>query len=148
MKKHALWMLAAGLLLAADAPKDDAVKKELTKADGLWQVVSFEIDGNKLGDDEAKAIKMTIKEGKYHAKSMDNTVSRGLLVLNPSKKPTEVDIKPEEGDNQGQTMPGIYELKDDDLKICFAPPDKTRPTKFQSEAGSGHNLIVFKRVKS
>ena len=54
----------------------------------------------------------------------------------------------EEGAASGETQLGIYEIKDDMLKICFAKPDKPRPTEFSAEEGSGNTLVVLKRLKS
>ena len=31
--------------------------------------------------------------------------------------------------------------------FCFARPGKERPSTFESKEGSGHNLLVLKRVK-
>jgi len=147
LRLHALLILAVGFLVAADAPKEDAAKKELKKSEGTWQVVSFESDGNKLGDDEAKQVVMVVKDGKYTVKMMDNVVSKGTMKIDPAKNPKTIDVMPDEGENAGQTMLGIYELKDDEQKICIATPDKKRPTKFDGDAGTGQILIVFKRVK-
>ena len=44
-------------------------------------------------------------------------------------------------------MLGIYEIEGDTQKVCFAPPEKERPTKFESESGSGLMLITSKRAK-
>ena len=43
---------------------------------------------------------------------------------------------------------GIYELKDDELKWCFVPPDSgERPTSFASQAGTSQILATLKREK-
>ena len=44
-------------------------------------------------------------------------------------------------------MLGIYELKDDELKICFAKGGGERPTEFLSKAGTEQSLVVLKREK-
>ena len=45
MRRRGLLLIAAGLLIAADAPKDDATKKEPAKLLGTWRVQSAERDG-------------------------------------------------------------------------------------------------------
>jgi hypothetical protein len=43
---------------------------------------------------------------------------------------------------------GIYELKGDDLKICFVHGGGgERPTDFASKEGTAQSLIVLKREK-
>ena len=44
-------------------------------------------------------------------------------------------------------MLGIYALKGDELKECFAPPGKPRPETFATDADNGRFLHVWKRVK-
>ena len=141
MKAHALMIVVAGLLIAADA-KDDA-KKELAKLQGVWQVTSMEVDGQKAGEDEVKQVTVVIKDDQYSLKQQDNAVNQGTLILDTSKKPMAVDIKPKEGDNSGEVMKGIIEVKGDTQKVCWARPDKMRPTKFESE--DGVTLVVLKK---
>lgn len=143
MKLHALFAVAVGLLLAADA-KDDA-KKELKAMEGTWQVTSMENDGQKTPEEEAKQFKVILKGNEYTLKQLDNTVNQGTFKIDPSKKPKTIDIMPKEGDNTGATMKGIYELKGDTQKACWGSPDKDRPTKFSSEGG--YTLIVYKKIK-
>jgi uncharacterized protein (TIGR03067 family) len=144
MKLRLLGLIAVGLLLAADDTKkaDEAAKQ----IEGAWQGVSLEQDGNK--NDDANNFTVKIKEGKYEVKMGDDTTGKGKLTLDPTKKPHALDIMVEEGANSGQTQLGIYEVKDDMLKICFAVPDKPRPTEFSAKEGSGNTLVVLKRRKS
>jgi len=48
MKLHALLLVAVGLMIGADAPKDDAAKKELKKLEGSYVMISGEEKGDKL----------------------------------------------------------------------------------------------------
>jgi|SRR5579884_877257 len=143
MKLQLLGLVVVSLLLAADDTKkaDEAAKK----IEGDWQGVSLEQDGNK--NDDAENFTVKIKDGKYEAKMGDETSGKGKLKLDPSKKPHAIDIMVEEGAASGQTQLGIYEVKDDMLKVCFAQPDKPRPTEFSAKEGSGNTLIVLKRRK-
>jgi uncharacterized protein (TIGR03067 family) len=66
--------------------------------------------------------------------------------LDPAKKPKTIDMTAEKA-KQEQVL-GIYELKDDDLKLCFAKGGGERPTEFISKAGTNQTVIVLKRVKA
>ena len=59
MRLHTLMALTVGLLVAADAPKDEAAKKDLEKLQGTWALVSAERDGKRLPDAEVKKTKIT-----------------------------------------------------------------------------------------
>ena len=147
MRLHALVVMAAGLLIGADAPNDDAVKKEVEKLQGAWATLSIEADGQKVTDEEKiKTRKLTTKGDKYTLKVGDETV-QGTIEINPAKKPKTIDVKPDSGSNKGKTLLGIYQLEGDNLKICLAPPGKDRPAEFASNAGTGHQLVVYKREK-
>jgi hypothetical protein len=52
-----------------------------------------------------------------------------------------------EGQFEGKTMLGIYDLQGDTLRFCFADPGKERPTNFTTKAGDGRTLSVWKKAK-
>ena len=145
MKRHALLVLAVGFLLAADS-KDEDIQKEIKKLNGTWVVTSFTMDGNKVPEDDVAKFKLVLEGKKYTLKQEDNVVSKGTTKIDPSKKPKTIDISPE-GDGEGSTWPGIYEIDGDSYKVCYNAGGKDRPAKFAAESGSGFNLIVFKRAK-
>ena len=144
MKLGWLGLIVVGLLLAADDAKKTS--KAAKQIEGKWQGVSLEQDGNK--NEDAKNLTVTIRDGKYEVKMGDERIGKGMLKIDAAKKPHGLmDIMVEEGDNAGQTQLGIYEVRRGRLKICFAPPDKPRPSEFSAKEGSGNTLVVLKRVK-
>jgi uncharacterized protein (TIGR03067 family) len=68
------------------------------------------------------------------------------FVLDPAKEPCAIDLTMREGKPKAETSQGIYALDGDLLKICFAPPGKTRPVNFTPAPGSGEMLFVLKRA--
>jgi uncharacterized protein (TIGR03067 family) len=140
-----LMVLMVGLLIAADGPQDDAAKKELKTFQGTWVLVSAERDGKKASDE--KAIRLVIMDTKYSLTQESSAVigHRGAFLLDPAKKPKATDVTVTEGPEKGKTFLGIYELSNDDYKVCFAPAGKERPTEFSSK--SGNLLQVWKREK-
>jgi uncharacterized protein (TIGR03067 family) len=128
------------------AAPQDAAKDDLKKMDGTWTLVSGEEEGQKLSDSTLKTAKAVIKGDKHDVKVGDKTYV-GTHKVDPSKKPKTIDAMDTEGTNKGKTSLGIYELKDDEFKVCFAPPGKERPKEFTTKAGSGNILHVWKREK-
>jgi uncharacterized protein (TIGR03067 family) len=146
MKLRWLCIVAAGLLVAAEDQKDDA-KKDLDKLQGTWKAESAEADGNALPDEVVKQMKLVVKGDKYTftAGPMEE---KGTLKLDPSKKPAEVDIMIEEGEDKGKTQLGLYQLDGDTFKICFGRAgEKERPKELAAKAGSGTGMFVLKREK-
>jgi uncharacterized protein (TIGR03067 family) len=133
--------------LAADSA-EEAIKKDRKLYQGTWQVVSLEVDGNKAPEADAKKIKVINEsDGKWAIEVDGVVVGRGTSRIDPAKKPKTIDLTGTEGEGKGKTSLGIYELKKDRRKVCFAQADRERPTEFASTAGSGHILVILERVK-
>jgi uncharacterized protein (TIGR03067 family) len=142
----AMAILATSLLLGADAPKNDRTREELDKLKGTWGLVSSETDGNKASADEIKKIKLVFAGATLTVRQGDKSAESDV-VLRPDKKPKQIDLIPGDGPDKAKTVPGIYELDDDNLKLCLSKPGKQRPAEFGTKADSGRVLIVLKRGK-
>jgi uncharacterized protein (TIGR03067 family) len=130
------------------AAKDKAIQQDRKTYTGTWQVVSLEVNGNKSSDEDARKITVENQaDGTWIIKVDDKEVSRGTSTIDPTKKPKTIDFVPATGDSQGRTHLGIYELTEKTRKLCFAEPDKERPTEFSAQAGTGHVLVTFERQK-
>jgi uncharacterized protein (TIGR03067 family) len=134
--------------LFAGEPKDAAAKKELATFQGTWVLQSSDRDGKKVPQEGSK-IKLIITGNNFRLSQESSAVigHKGTFALDPSKKPKTTEVTVAEGPDKGKTFRGIYELSDDDYKVCFAPPGKERPKEFVSKPESGHILQVWKREK-
>jgi uncharacterized protein (TIGR03067 family) len=146
-----LCLPVAALLLAAAVarPQDEASKSDLKKMEGTWKVTLHEMEGKKTTDEEnAKAdVKLVIKASKYALSIGGKEIAAGTIKLDASKKPSTIDALTTSGPQEGKTMQGIYEVKGDEMRVCFAQPGKERPTAFSTKEGSGHLLLGYKRIK-
>ena len=155
MKRCAIMPIAAGLLLAAAGPlpaaddaKEEAIKKDRMRYEGTWQVVTLEIDGNKSDEQDARKITVVNEaDGKWTLEVDGKVIARGTSEIDPTKKPNSIDLTETEGDDKGKTALGIYELGDDERKVCYAKAGMERPADFSAPAGSGRILAVLKRLK-
>jgi uncharacterized protein (TIGR03067 family) len=66
--------------------------------------------------------------------------------LNPAKTPKTIDATQTFGGPKGTKYAGIYDLKDDTLRICFG--EKGRPKDFTAKKGSGRSSDVWKRASN
>ena len=118
------------------------------KYEGTWQVVSLEIDGNKTDEQDAKKITVVNEaDGKWRLEVDGKVIARGTSEIDPTKKPKAIDLTETEGDDKGKTALGIYEIGDDERKVCYAKAGMERPDDFSAPAGSGRILAVLKRLK-
>lgn len=144
-----LQVLAVTLLVAADAPADDAVKKELDNLQGTWVATAGEAGGQTFLDDQLKAMKFVVQGNKYTFTMKETTEhpEKGILKPDPAPSPKALDIEITEGPEQGKTQKAIYELDGDTLKICFAQAGKDRPTEMSAKGEQAQGLLTFKREK-
>jgi len=140
-------VLVLGHLASAHA-EDDAVKDEMKKLQGTWVRVSVDVAGKKTGDGKkpaGEAVTLTIKGDKYG----DET-----FTLDPTKSPKHINVSTVDDKGNAITLPGIYELNDGVLKLCFPFPFEgkfdqigKRPTEFGSKRGGNDVLEVYKLEK-
>ncbi len=143
MRARLLLLVAAGLLVAADTPNDDA-KKELDKFKGTWKATAGAQDGKPFPDEDLKTLVLTFAGDKYTAKYKDQTEA-GTMKLDPAKK--QIDLNITDGEDKGKKQYGLYAVDGDTLKLCFAMPDKERPKEMAAKEGSEHVLVTLKREK-
>lgn len=98
-------------------------------------------------DEVLKDAVRVVEGDKFFIKKGDKTLRAATMKLDPTKNPKWIDIIFTEGPEKGKTRLGIYGLEGDTQKICYGDLDKNRPTEFVSKPGTGHRLVVFKRVK-
>jgi uncharacterized protein (TIGR03067 family) len=144
MRLRCFFVLVPALLVGADAPKADLVKKETEYFQGPWQLVSAETDGKKASDENVKQTRVVIEGSKHTVYFGDKPVVHQIpFEIDPTTTPKSVtDTLPD-----GRTIKGIYKLDGDTLTNCVAAPGKDRPKEFSGKAGTGQTLRVFQRVK-
>jgi uncharacterized protein (TIGR03067 family) len=153
MRRRGLAGLALALLLGGGALADDkadkaeAVKKEWKRLNGTWEGVRAVIDGKEQPAPKEK-VTFTLKDGKYTVREGGKVVAEATFKVDPTTSPKSLDLTPATGAYKGKTILGIYEVKGDTHRLCFAPPGKPRPKAFESKKGSGDALHTFKRVKA
>jgi uncharacterized protein (TIGR03067 family) len=144
MTRCALLVVTISLLAAGS--KDDATSKDLKKLEGSWTLASGVDDGKKVSAKRLEGARLTF-EGENHTVEMGGKTYKGTHKLDATKKPKTIDITDTDGPFKGKTVLGIYQLKGDQFRICYAPPGKDRPEDFKAKAGSGHRSHVWKREK-
>lgn len=144
MKTTASLCFVAALLLIGGAAADEA--KELEKLKGTWSVSDLTYNGkdhSKLKFNFVFAGNEVVVEGNEQVKV---EYARLKIKLDPSTAPKLFDITVGDGVQKGAAMEGIYELKDNQLRLCIKVFGKDRPTDFTSVDGSSNALLVLKRA--
>jgi uncharacterized protein (TIGR03067 family) len=129
-------------LAAADAPQ----KKSDEAMQGTWTIESFTLEGNTVDPEQLKNWRRIVERNHVTWKNGDQMMVELDIKFDATKTPHTLDSTIKTGESSGHTLLAIYELKDDQLKVCFAKPGAERPKDFSSESGSGQSLYVARRI--
>jgi uncharacterized protein (TIGR03067 family) len=127
--------------------KDLPFKKEYQKLAGTWRALSGVSNGKKMTLPKGKTVILNLKGNQFTIKIGAKVAQFGTFKLDPTTTPKSQDMTPGNGGYKGQTIPAIYELNGDTLRVCLGPPNRGRPKEFSSKKGSRRTLFVYKRVK-
>ena len=127
-----LFLLGLGTSLAADKPTADSKALE-----GTWEYVAP--DG-----EESVPISLEFAEGKLTIHLNASAKVAAKLKLTPDTTPGLMDLELEPN---GETLEGIYTLKDNELRICFSEPNKKeRPGAFPDKMTPANRAGLFRKV--
>ncbi len=149
-KRFVLMLCALGLVVGlgeAWAEEKAEPSTDIKKIQGVWNVWSREVAGEKMPDEVAREVHVTIKDNTFMVKRGDEVIQAGTFKLDFAKKPIWMDADVTEGELKGGKLIGILEQNGDDMRICYCLEGKARPTEFKSKAGTSHTMNVYKRVK-
>jgi uncharacterized protein (TIGR03067 family) len=128
--------LVGGAAAVAQAPAPTEKLKE-----GYWKPEKVEFQGKQqLAGQQAKDLMTLIVQGAEYRMYYTTDSAKGLAVrlftgefkADPATKTFEMEVK--DGQKKGHKVHGIYEVNKDTLKLCYAPVNEPRPTKFESPA--------------
>jgi uncharacterized protein (TIGR03067 family) len=135
--------MAAGLLLAAGDPQENAVRQELENLRGRWKLISW---GEEPMPQEFQATLTFFLGDRYWIQLPDRDQGEGTYRIDPAFKPKTLDLTPGEGPHKWQTRRTVYELEGDTLRICFRDADSERPTELKTQRPE-QVVLVFQRDK-
>ena len=128
-------------------PPDD-----LAALQGNWKPLSIQFEGkDQMTATELQKVTAVFDQKEYHLYYADKAVSPPKVLklavanvaVDPNANPRAIDFTFAVGPLQGQKCHGIYELAGNQLKLCYGPADKPRPTGFSAPHKSGYFLEVW-----
>ena len=122
------------LFSACGGSSQSAYDRELAKLQGIWLLTEIEsLSGEILNGEKpmkpGNTVSLEISGEKYLVRDDGEVVGRGRLVIDPISTPKKWDQVIEKGRGAGKVLLAVYELEENTLRICVAPPgDPDRPT--------------------
>jgi uncharacterized protein (TIGR03067 family) len=135
-------LLAVLCLTGADPPRND-----LDELQGTWRLATMETEGQDVPAEDIRDWTAVYEGNKVTLRAGDRVRRRGIITLDPTRKPKAINTWDQDGAYEDQTVPGIYELTGDTLKLAFARPGQDRPKEFTSKSGTAFLFCVYKRQK-
>ena len=128
------------LVTAGDPPMSD-----LDRLQGTWVLVAMEREGESVPAEDLKNGNAVYEQNRITLRDGERVRRRGIVTLDASRKPKAINTWDRDGPYEDQTVPGIYELDGDTLKLCFGRPGSERPKEFTTKAGPGVLFCIYKR---
>ncbi len=143
MKSKIVCMFLVALSLGAGGAADTE-KKEFAKLAGPWALNEITYDGK----EHKLRFRIVFKGSDGTIEGNDRVASEYSKVkfkLDPTASPKNLDLTISAGSQTDAAMKGIYELKDDELRICVKVFGTDRPKEFAAPDGSSTVLLVLRR---
>lgn len=134
------------LLPFAAAPGLGDDKPADASTDGTWMAVTAEFAGEPFPEAITKMIKLVLEKDKYTVEIGDRK-DEGTVTRDLKSSPKTMDVKGTKGPNEGKTFLAIYEIKGDEMKVCYDLSGESRPTEFATKKDTKLYLVTYKKEK-
>jgi uncharacterized protein (TIGR03067 family) len=112
-----------------------------TAIEGIWQMVRAELDGETAPELVTTKSSFELRDGGYVMRFDGEIVDRGTLAFDTAAG--SFLLRGTEGTNAGRTIPCIYQMVGERLRICFGL-DETAPTQFATGPESRRYLVTYR----
>lgn len=138
----------SGLALAVNPPPGSP-PGDLGVVQGYWKPLSVVFEGKpQMSDEERKKVTVVFDQAEYHLYYKDEgkdplKLARMNVTMDPTTLPKTITFEFATGPLKGQRRHGIYEIAGDQLKLCYGPVERPKPTQFAAPEKSGYFLEVW-----
>ncbi len=114
---------------------------------GTWEMIRAESGGEPSTDLLALRVELHLTAETYQVHFAGELADQGTYARTPAGTHATFLLLGAKGPNAGRTIPCIYQLAGDRLRVCYGL-DGTVPEKFATTAGSSHYLATYRRKAS
>jgi uncharacterized protein (TIGR03067 family) len=132
------------------APKKSApatpASGPVTEFEGEWSMLSGVMDGKAMDPSILHWVKRVTRGNQTTVVAGPQTMLKVEFTFDSAPTPQTIDYVNLAGVRKGTAQQGIYKFEGDVLTVCIAAAGAARPREFQSVAGDGRTLTVWKRL--
>ena len=117
------------------------------RLEGAWVPIAASVSGKELVVAELRVKYLVLDGHDYSIIDRSNQiVDRGEYLVSDSATPRTIDIVGRDGPNAGRSMLAIFELKGDQLTVCYELDGKGRPENMQVDEDQLLLSITYERA--
>ncbi|MFT3780452.1 MAG: TIGR03067 domain-containing protein [Nibricoccus sp.] len=121
------------------------VQENLHPIEGVWLPFKAELAGEAAPAMALAKMKLEIRANTYAVLFGNEVTDSGSFSLHDGDAIHTITLQGENGVNKGRTIPSIYQLVGDRLRICFGLNGVT-PSAFSAAAGTKCYLVTYRRI--
>jgi uncharacterized protein (TIGR03067 family) len=111
---------------------------------GMWQLVRAEFGGEETPELVVQQTTVEFTAASYRVRFAGRVVDRGTFELGGVVGTHTIVLRGVEGPNAGRTIPGVFQLRGDRLRVCYGI-NGIAPTEFGTSAGDERYLATYRR---
>jgi uncharacterized protein (TIGR03067 family) len=116
-----------------------------TGLEGTWQMIRAELSGEAAPDMVVQKTMVSLAAGAYEVHFAGEIVDRGSYAFDDTVAPPTLVLRGAAGPNAGRTIPCLFQLKGDRLRVCYGL-NGALPSAMSTRAGQPQYLAVYRRA--
>jgi uncharacterized protein (TIGR03067 family) len=114
--------------------------------EGVWELIRAEMGPESAAEMVAMGVELELTGGRYTVRFAGEISDRGTFELGTTPGVNTLFVHGTEGPNIGRTLPCIFQLVGDRLRICYGL-DGVMPTDFGTTAIAVRYLATYRRKR-
>ena len=112
--------------------------------EGTWEMVRAECEGEAAPELVVQRTEIELVHGDYRVRFAGRITDRGRFEIDAATNAPRLILHGVEGPNAGRTIPGLFQLKGDRLRVCYGL-DGVTPAAFATQPGDQRYLATYRR---
>jgi RNA polymerase sigma factor (sigma-70 family) len=112
---------------------------------GTWVLVRKVSDGQESPADQIRDLRLELTDTAFRSEHIGRVFRQATYTIDPTRNPKWMDLM-SQGDIPAHQCQAIYRIEGDQLTLCHTRPGGERPTRFESQPGSGVILTLWRRA--